>query len=124
MQIEVPGEPRRSRGVPGSISGLKPRKPADFENPTIPFPDLPSALGIATSQMKETRITRSGACAHVVFADSSDSEASAAARGGLSRGGFWIWLKIGRFRGLGGARVAFKPSKEVGGEAPHLFGWF
>ena len=27
---------------------------------------------------------------------------SAVARGGFSRGGFWIWLKIGRFRGLGG----------------------
>ena len=30
---------------------------------------------------------------------------TAVARGGFSRGGFGIWLKIGRFRGLGGPGV-------------------
>ena len=31
-----------------------------------------------------------------------NSEESAVARGGFSRGGVWIWLTVGRFRGLGG----------------------
>ena len=33
-------------------------------------------------------------------------------------------MNIGRFSGSGLPRVALKPSKEVGGFAPHLFGWF
>ena len=40
VQIDVPGEPRRSRGVPGSISGLKPRKtgPKIFTPPSPSYP--------------------------------------------------------------------------------------
>ena len=38
-QIDVPGEPRRSRGVPGSIFGLKPRNtgPKSFSQTTFRF---------------------------------------------------------------------------------------
>ena len=38
---------------------------------------------------------------------------SAVARGGFSRGGFWIWLKTGRFRRLGGPRGPPRPRKRL-----------
>jgi len=39
VQIDVPGKPRRSRGIQGSISGLKPRKtgPKIFKNQALRF---------------------------------------------------------------------------------------
>ena len=40
MQIDVPGKPRRSRGIPGSIFGLKPRKtgPIIFSQTAFRYP--------------------------------------------------------------------------------------
>ena len=43
---------------------------------------------------------------------------SAVARGGFSRGWFWIWLKIGRFRGLGDPGWLSNHPKRWGGETP------
>jgi len=37
---------------------------------------------------------------------------------------FWIWLKTGRFQGLGGPGGALKQPKEVGGFAPYFSGRF
>jgi len=43
---------------------------------------------------------------------------SAVARGVFSRGGFWIWLKIGRFRGLGGPGGLLNHPKRWGAKPP------
>ena len=91
----------------------RPRKRPIFnqiQNPPLLNPPL------ATAERKKQRIIQTWG--------EIEKDSSAVARGRFSRGGFWIWLKIGRFRGLGGPGGLQNLPKEVGGFAPHLFGWF
>jgi hypothetical protein len=43
---------------------------------------------------------------------------------GLGDWGLVIWLKICHFGGLGGPYGLYNHQKKMGGETPHLFGWF
>ena len=49
VRIDVPGKPRRSRGVPGSIFGLKPRKtgPKIFSQTAFRYPGLSGLISAA-----------------------------------------------------------------------------
>ena len=90
----------------------------DFERPSQSFIDritetvnftVLSENCIISSDVKDA-VSHLLGLTHIDARGRLSLEGSAVARGGFSRGGFWIWLKIGRFRDLG--------------EAPHFFGWF
>ena len=136
VQIDVPGEPLRSRGVPGSISGLKPRRtgPKIFSQTCLQIPSLSTTFTARSSRdccptaadrEQRDRAFAAGGWRLALLGTAPGGVLAPGVRAAWLHGRLENFTRTRRpFRGSGRPRGPGKPFQKMRGFAPHLLEWF